>query len=39
MTEKQKHDAIGSYRGWLKYCDAKNLVKTINRKGNGKIIK
>ena len=38
-TEKQKHDALGSYKGWLKYCDSKNLVKTINRKGNGKIIK
>ena len=39
LTEKQKHDALGSYKGWLKYCDSKNLVKTINRKGNGKIIK
>ena len=39
MTEKQKHDALGNYKGWLKYCDSKNLVKTINRKGNGKIIK
>lgn len=28
-----------NYRGWLKYCNSKNLVKTINRKGNGKIIK
>ena len=26
------------YQGWLKSCDSKNLVKTINRKGNGKII-
>ena len=33
------HRAIGSYSGWLKYCDSKHLVQTINRKGNGKIIK
>ena len=34
-------DLIDKYRvsGWLKYCDTKNLVKTINRKGNGEIIK
>ena len=28
-----------NYQGWLKSYDSKNLVKTINRKGNGKIIK
>ncbi len=33
------HCALGSYSGWLKYCDSKHLVQTINRKGNGKIIK
>lgn len=39
MSCKEKHNALGSYTGWLKYCNSKNLVKTINRKGNGKIIK
>ncbi len=39
MTEKEKQNAMGSYYGWLKYCDSGHLKKTINEKGNGKIIK
>ena len=37
MTTKEMHDAMGSYYGWLKHCDSKHLIQTLNDKANGKV--
>lgn len=37
MTLKEMHDAMGSYYGWLKHCDSKHLIQTLNDKAHGKV--
>lgn len=39
MTAKETHNACGSYQGWMKYGDTRNLIHKLNTIANGKVFK
>ena len=39
LSGKALHDAMGSYYGWLKHCDSRHLIQTLNNQAHEQIFK
>lgn len=37
LTPMQIHKEMGSYQGWINYCNGRHFIQTLNDKANGKV--
>ena len=37
LDAKQIHRKMGSYQGWINYCNGRHFIQTLNDKANGKV--